>query len=234
MTSLHQTYIKYKNKYLDLKRNNHILKGGLINIDRAFRDITSFGFEFEFSDMMPFIGTVNHDTKSLLLEPFGYNENSSDDTQNRSVNKIKLPDINVDNLVGEVVLTQDSYDVFNSDDAFGLTSMDIMESLTNALDKRKDSFMLKDPAIKLDYNKIQFNVNKGENLIIGDTEFVYTFRKSDDNIFNINNCAQFIIDELKQYTSRPNSNYVGCINIEYIQYVSNNGEIESHKKNTVV
>lgn len=232
MTTLHQTYIKYKNKYLDFKKNNHILKGGLLNIDQAFRDITSFGFEFEFSDIMPFIGTVNHDTKSLLLEPFGYNENSHDDRQNRSVKKFKLPDINVGNLAGEGLLTQDSYDVFNSDDAalIGLTYMDIMESLTNALDKREDSFILENAAIELDYNKIQFNVNKEEHLIIGDTEFVYTFRKSDENIFNINNCAQFIIDELKQYMSGPISNYIGCINIEYIQDVIHNRETYHHKK----
>ena len=226
METFRQKYIKYKNKYLDLKNKNKnkILKGGLLNVDNTFNEITSFGFEFEFGELMPFIGNVNHDRKILVLEPLGYDENSIDDTQNRSVKKFNLPNITVDDLDGEFTLTQDSYDIFNIDNIrkSDLTSMHLCESLTNALDKYQDTFDLENASDGLDYHKIQFNVNKEENLTIGDTEFVCTFRQSNINVFNINKCTQSIIDKLKQYMSDPVSRYVGCVSIKYTHEFLNN------------
>jgi len=236
MATFRQKYIKYKNKYLDLKNKNKILKGGLLNVDNTFSEITSFGFEFEFGELMPFIGNINHDTKILVLEPFGYNEKSTDDTRNRSVKRFKLPDITVDDLDGEFMLTQDSYNIFNIDNIrqSNLISMNLCESLTNALDKYEDPFDLENASDGLDYHKIQFNVNKEENLTIGDTEFVCTFRQSTRNVFNINNCTQSIIDKLKQYMSNPVSKYVGCVSIKYIHAFLNNDaepdKIESIEK----
>ena len=231
MASSYKKYMKYKKKYLDLKKNR-TLKGGLLDINSTFSNVTSFGFEFEFSDILPFIGTVDKDNRSLILEPFGYDENSSDDTQNRSMKKINLPDIIVDNLVGEFVLTQDSYDILESDDAYAisLTSMNLMESLTNALDKNKDAFKLVHLEENLNYDVVKFNVDIGKNLTIGDTEFVCTFKTSNTNIFNINNCSQSIIDRLKQYLSSPVSNYIGYINIEYEHCSINGGKKECHIK----
>ena len=231
MASSHQKYIKYKKKYLDLKKNR-TLKGGLLDIDSTFSNVTSFGFEFELPDIMPFTGKLDTYNRSLILEPFGYDENSSDDTQNRSMKKINLPDIIVDNLVGEFVLTQDSHVILESDDAYAisLTSMTLTESLTNALDKNKDSFELVNHAENLGYNAVKFNVDISTNLTIGYAEFVCTFKTSNTDIFNINNCSQSIIDRLKQYTSDPVSNYIGHINIEYEHCSINDGKKECHIK----
>ena len=234
MASSHQKYIKYKKKYLDLKKNR-TLKGGLLDIDSTFSNVTSFGFEFELTDIMPFTGKIDTYNRSLILKPFGYNENSSDDTQNRSMKKINLPDIIVDNLVGKFVLTQDSHVILESDEAYAtsLTSMTLTESLTNALDKNKDAFTIKvDPGktLDLDYDAVKFNVDISTNLTIGYAEFVCTFKTSNTNIFNINNCSQSIIDRLKQYISGPVSNYIGYINIEYEHCSINGGKKECHIK----
>lgn len=214
-------------------KKNRTLKGGLLDINSTFSNVTSFGFEFELPDIMPFTGNVDTYNRSLILEPFGYNENSSDDTQNRSMKKINLPDIIVDNLVGEFVLTQDSHVILESDDAYAisLTSMTLTESLTNALHKKEVAFAIKvDPGKTLDYDVVKFNVDISKNLTIGYAEFVCTFKTSNTNIFNINNCSQSIIDRLKQYISGPVSNYIGYINIEYEHCSINDGKKECHIK----
>ncbi len=205
-----QKYLKYKKKYLQLK-------GGLLNIDNNYKNITSFGFEFETS-LMPFFGEVKDGT--LILTPFGYKENSRDDTQNRSNTKIKLKDIQVnDILVGELLLTQDSYDVFNTPESkqINVTTMTIDEALTKTLNYNTKKFKLEYPQDD-DYNSIQFNVQEDNNLTIGDTEFVCTFRTSDDNIFNINMCSEMIISRLKKYFSPPNCQFIGTTYISYDQY----------------
>ncbi len=202
-------YLKYKNKYLQLK-------GGLLNINDTYKNITSFGFEFETS-LMPFFGEVRDDT--LILTPFGYKELSRDDTQNRSNTKIKLQDIIVsDTLVGELVLTQDSYDVFDTPESkqINVNSMTLDESLTHSLNNNDTKFTLNNS--QEEYKKIQFNVQKENNLTIGDTEFVCTFKTPNDNILNINSCSEAIISRLKQYLSPPNSNFIGDVYISYEQY----------------
>ena len=235
--SYHQKYLKYKNKYLDLKKTQ-IMKGGLLEIDYNYKNITSFGFEFEFGELMPFTGIEDPDNKILTLTPFGYNENSLDDTQNRSVRKFLLQDIVADGLVGEFLLTQDSYDILGSEESnqIDLKKMNVKESLTKRLHKYNETFELDNASEGLTYDKIKFNVNIGKNLTIGDTEFVCTFKQAytdefkKNDIFNINTCTHKIIDRLKKYLS-SDSTFIGKFNISYTHYFYENGKKESDTKN---
>jgi hypothetical protein len=227
--SYYEKYLKYKNKYLYLQ--NKIMKGGLLDIDETYANITSFGFEFEFREIMPFTGIEDLHSKILTLTPFGYDENSLDNRENRSINKFELENIEENDLIGNLVLTQDSYVIFDSDESnrTNLKEMYEMEALTKRLDKSSEIFTLNDASEGLNYDKIKFNVNENQNLTIGDTEFVCTFKHVNTDIFNINTCTHKIIDRLKIYLS-TDSNFIGKISISYKHYFYEDEVIKSIDK----
>ncbi len=135
---------------------------------------------------------------------------------------------------GECMLTQDTYDIFNSHESnlLELDTMHILEALTESLDNYKDPFILENSKSELNYNKIKFNVCKDQNLTVGDAEFICTFRNVEKNISNINDYAQKIVDRLKTYTSYPVSSFIGSINISYTKFFANTDGTKPYKSKT--
>ena len=216
-------YLKYKNKY-----NN--LKGGFLQIDDIYNNITSIGFEFETTDLKPFYGSINGDT--LKLTPFGFNEYSQDSTQNRSLEKIKIKDIKSSNsdITGQLILSQDSYVIIN--DMPNNSEMDKNEALTIGLDSIESTRLgLKSKNIyDLNMNdtikKIKFDINIQNNLTIGNVEFMCTYL----NLLNIDNktinkMSDEIMSEIINLFTDKKLTFIGVTNLEFNRQKKTDGII---------
>jgi len=220
MDSYKNKYLKYKKKYLDLK-------GGLLQSHENYNLIESIGFEFECSDLSLFYGDVYSDL--LTLTPFGYNENSSDSSQNRSLVKVNLDNIETEHGIGEFVMSQDSYELFeNSTDKF----MSFNEALTIELDKKERIINLLNAVT--DIKKIKLHVDSSKNLTIGDTELMVTFLELKNKNKNlIINLTDNIIKSIENLFSNDNITYIGNINIEFDEFIREEKEIINNRTNII-
>jgi hypothetical protein len=201
-----QKYLKYKQKYLELK-------GGFLQIGQDYKLIESIGFEFESGDMSLFYGDVSDNI--LRLTPFGYNENSTDSSQNRSLIKVNLNKIETQYGIGKCVMSQDSYELF--DKTKDEREMDIFEALTEALNQNDTLIKLNDK--KSDINNIRFNIDSSKNLTFGDTELMFTFlslqNKTEDMIINI---TDEIFKFIENIFDDKNMEYLGNFSVNYTSY----------------
>jgi hypothetical protein len=211
-------YLKYKQKYLDLK-------GGMLQSHENYNLIESIGFEFECSQLSLFYGDITEDL--LTLTPFGYNENSIDSTQNRSLIKVNLGKIETEHGMGEFIMSQDSYELFeNTKEQF----ISYQEALTLELDKKEKIFNLSNSNTNI--KNIKLHIDSSKHLTIGDTELMITFLSLNNKNNNlIINLTEKIYDSIETLFSNENVMYIGDINIQFNDFFRDRKKIFTDRIN---
>ncbi len=213
-------YLKYKQKYLDLK-------GGFLQKSKNYELIESIGFELECSDLSLFYGEIKDSI--LNLTPFGYNEDSTDSTQNRSLIKVNLGNIETEHGIGEFVMSQDSYELFeNTQDTY----ISIHEALTIELDNKDKIFELNDT--QGDIKNIKLHIDSSQNLTFGDVELMVTFlslqNKTEDMIINI---TDDIFKFIENIFDDKNITYIGDVLIDYDDFKRSEQEILTRRTSII-